>query len=494
MKIKKTTGIIGIIGIVLAVGLISYITNANENYDPGISDDYSGIADISHFKKWGVYNVHDPSCIKWGNYYYAFSTDAIWRSPDSKNDTSIKIGNIQVRRSTDLVHWEFVGWVFDSIPYEARSWVEFASGGRKPNGIWAPYVLKYKNECRLYYSVSIFGANTSFIGLAIASSPEGPWRNIGCVVKTSATDAMNAIDPTVAVDANNGRQWLIYGSYFGGIYGLELEPSTGLAKIPNDKGHLIARRAKSNERVIEAPEVIYNPEQKKYFLFVSYDALFTHYNVRVGRSDNPEGPYFDYFGQNMADTTNNYPVLTYAYRFSQHPGWAGVGHCSVIRDGSNYFMLHQGRLAPDNHMMVLHVRKIYWTPDGWPVVSPERFASLPPKNIKKRQLQGSWEIITLSEIADSSKLWQGQIRWGGWKYDTSLFNNYRRVEFVENGPIKNWAPYTKWNFKNNRLEIVGEKDTLQLIIDHEWDWERKNPTIIFTGLNKHGITIWGKKI
>lgn len=494
MRKLMTTGIIGGLAAVVAIGLISYMSRANENYDPGISDDYTGIADIKNYKKWGVYNVHDPSCIKWGNFYYTFSTDAIWQRPGWMNDTSVKIGNIQVRRSVDLVHWEFLGWVFDAIPTSALSWVDSVSGGRVPNGIWAPYAMKYKNECRLYYSVSIFGANTSYIGLAVAPSPEGPWRDAGCVVKTAATDAMNAIDPTVAVDARSGRHWLIYGSFFGGIYGLELDPSTGLAKHANDKGHLIARRSNGHERVIEAPEVVYNPQFKKYYLFVSYDALFTHYNVRVGRSDNPEGPYYDYFGRNMADTTNNYPVLTYAYRFSGHPGWAGVGHCSVIREGNQFFMLHQGRLAPDNHMMVLHVRKMYWTPDGWPVVSPERYAALPNKNIKKRNLSGRWEVITLAEIADSARLWQGQIRWGGWRYDTTLFNNAQPVNLSDDGTISHWQGYYGWDYSDNRLSVFGKSDTLVLQVDNEWDWERKYPTLIFTGINKKGYSVWGKRL
>ena len=489
-----TTGVIGVLGALVAVGLISYMSRAGENYDPGISDDYSSITDAANYKKWGVYNVHDPSCIKWGNFYYVFSTDAIWQPPGWKNDTAVKIGNIQIRRSVDLVHWEFVGWVFDSIPSAARAWVVSASGGRIPNGIWAPYVLKYKNECRLYYSVSIFGANTSYIGLAVASSPEGPWRDAGCVVKTAASDAMNAIDPTVAVDEQNGKYWLIYGSYFGGIYGLELDAATGLAKNPGDKGHVIARRSLGHERVIEAPEVIYNPDLKKYYLFVSYDALFTHYNIRVGRSDRPEGPYYDFFGHNMADTTNNYPVLTYAYRFSGHPGWAGVGHCSVVRDGSQYYLLHQGRLAPDNHMMVLHVRKIYWTPDGWPVVSPQRYVALPHKSIKKRHLPGRWEVISLSEIADSARLWQGQIRWGGWRYDTTLFNNSRPIELLDNGQVKDWPGYHRWDYVRNRLMIFGQQDTLVLLLDNGWDWERKCPTSLFAGINKKGYSIWGKKL
>lgn len=61
---------------------------------------------------------------------------------------------------------------------------------------------------------------------------------------------------------------------------------------------------------------------KEYYLFVSYDPLMTTYNVRVGRSDKAEGPFIDYFGKELKDTTNNFPILTAPYRFKSHPGWA----------------------------------------------------------------------------------------------------------------------------------------------------------------------------
>ena len=108
-----------------------------------------------------------------------------------------------------------------------------------------------------------------------------------------------------------------------------------------------------------------------YFLFVSYDPLMTTYNIRVGRSRSPEGPFLDYFGNNLKDTTNNFPILVAPYTFDNHPGWAGTGHCGVFDTGDGrYFMAHQGRLAPGNHQMVLHVRELFFTPGGWPVASP----------------------------------------------------------------------------------------------------------------------------
>lgn len=463
---------------------------------PAWDDDYSAITNIENYREWGAFNVHDPSVIKSGDYYYAYSTDAIWWPEGAVRESdTIDIGNIQIRRSEDLVNWEFFGWALDSIPAAAAAHIEEASGGKNSGGIWAPYIQKHNDSYRLYYSVSVFGANTSTIGLATSNSPEGPWEHKGLVVKTFKEDPVNAIDPSIVVDVKTGQYWMTYGSYFGGMYILELDPETGLAKTEGDLGKMIARRGEQQTKIIEAPEVIYNPDLEKYFLFVSYDALFTHYNVRVGRSDSPEGPYLDMFGNNMADTTNNFPVLTYAYKFEGHPGWAGVGHCAVLNDNGKFFMFHQGRLAPENLMMVLHVREIFWTEDGWPVVSPERFAGVPNTQVSEDELLGEWEFIHLAEVNDTVTLWQGQIPPGGWHYSDAMFNNSIKIQLKEGGKIEGISKYDSWEMKDSKFYLfsVGDSEKIEVIATHGWDWENDREALLFTGIAKDGFSIWGKK-
>lgn len=493
---------IAVICSLAAMGLFSCQTSQKETKEaqdpfigPEIADDYSHITDIQHYRQWGTYNVHDPSVIKAGDYYYMYSTDAIWWPEGAiRESDSIQVGNIQVRRSKDLVNWEFLGWALDSIPSEAFAQVKEASGGTEPGGIWAPYIQKHEDVYRLYYSVSVFGANTSCIGLATSSSPEGPWKQEGIVVKTFKTDPVNAIDPSIVVDVDNGKYWMHYGSYFGGLYVVELDPETGLAKEKGDLGKMVANRANSKEKIIEAPEVIYNPQTKMYYLFVSYDALFTHYNIRVGRAEKPEGPYYDMFGNDLADTTNNYPVLTYAYRFEGHPGWAGVAHCAVINDNGNFFMFHQGRLAPENLMMVLHARKMFWTADGWPVVSPEKYAGVPQSDIAENEMAGKWEFIPLADIEDTVTLWQGQIPPGGWHYSTAMFNNSKEMALMDNGLLEGEVGYERWRKEDDKIYFTNGEEEVELIISRGWDWENGNQTLLFTGLDKEGFSIWGKKI
>ena len=73
-----------------------------------LSDTYPSITSLDNQHKWGPYNVHDPSIINDGEYYYCYSTDAGY-------GIEVPAGH-QIRRSKDLVQWEFVGWVFSGIP------------------------------------------------------------------------------------------------------------------------------------------------------------------------------------------------------------------------------------------------------------------------------------------------------------------------------------------------------------------------------------------
>lgn len=459
-------------------------------------DDYRSVSGMENYKSWGTYNVHDPACFKVGDTFYMYSTDAIYhqRGGNAAEELDIPVGNIQVRKSKDLVNWEFAGWAFPEIPEEAIQHVRSNAGGKGATNIWAPFPVQYKDKYRLYYCVSAFAQSISYLGLAESDSPEGPWELKGCVVKTDSTSRMNAIDPSVVITPE-GEHWMHYGSYFGGLYCLQLDPETGLAMNPGDQGHLVAGRANRKKDNIEAPEIVYNPALGKYFLFVSYDPLMTTYNVRVARSDKAEGPFYDMFGADMSEETNNYPVLTHPYRFENHPGWAGTGHCGVVKDGDRYFMMHQGRLCPDNQLMVLHVREIFWTADGWPVVSPERYAGIPQQDLIAADFVGDWEIILIRDSKYERELWAGQILWGEGELKSEEIDVSTRYTFHKNGKVTGEQTGT-WSYdpKNGLTLIIGDEKITGLIPHMGQDWENEKKTVLFTGLEQHGFSVWGKRV
>lgn len=461
-------------------------------------DNYEDTTIVGHPENWGPHNVHDPSLRKVGDTYYMYSTDVAYMPRQFAGKLGRpKMGFLQMRKSKDLVNWEFVGWAFDSIPSEGADWVKSVNDGVGPANIWAPYMVPAPNgeSYRIYYCVSAFAKSNSAICLAEAPTPEGPWEHKGIVVKTDGNSVMNAIDPTIIV-TEDGKQWMHYGSYFGGIFCVELNPETGFTVNEGDQGHLVARRANYAKDNLEAPEILFVPEMNKYYLFGSYDPLMTTYSVRVCRGDKPEGPFIDFFGKEMADTTNNFPILTAPYRFENHPGWAGTAHCGVVTDGEGrYFMAHQGRLAPQNMMMDLHLRQIFFTPEGWPVVSPERYAGTPERNFCEKDLDGEWEIIRVLEPRAERNLEAGQILWGEgdlldgeWNVSESYTISGNKSS---NDSIKNW----KFNPKSLLLAFTINGDEISdLIVFAGHDWEREQDTVLFTGLDKNGRSVWGKRV
>lgn len=459
------------------------------------ADDYSSVSAMADYKAWGTYNVHDPACRKVGDTFYVYSTDAIYReNKEEAAAAGVPMGYIQVRKSRDLVNWEFAGWAFPDIPAEAVSHVRNHAGGRGAVNIWAPYMVAWKDKYRLYYCVSSFAQSISYLGMAESDSPEGPWEQKGCVVKTDSTSVMNAIDPSVVI-AENGEQWMLYGSYFGGLYAVQLNPETGLTMQDGDQGHCVARRANGKKDNIEAPEVIYHPGFRKYYLFVSYDPLMTTYNVRVGRADRPEGPFLDMFGTDMKEETNNFPILTHPYRFSGHPGWAGTAHCGVVNDNGTFYLMHQGRLSPDNQMMDLHIRRLYWTADGWPVVSPQRYAGIADTTFIAADFVGDWELILIRDSKYQRNLAAGQILWGEGELKedevcVSIPYTFRKDGTIAGEQKGVWS-YTPAEGLSLR---IGNEDMTGLIPHLGQDWENGRTTVLFTGLEKHGFSVWGKRV
>lgn len=444
---------------------------------------------MDNYRSWGTYNVHDPAITLVGDTFYMYSTDAIFReNRDEARRHGVKLGFVQMRKSTDLVNWEFAGWAFSEIPAEAKKWVTDLNNGHGATNVWAPYMVDNGNGTfHLYYCVSAFGRKTSYIGLAEASSPLGPWKHKGAVVKTDNSSVMNAIDPTVITAG--GKRFMHYGSFFGGLFCLEIDPATGMPCIKGDQGHLVARRANYRRDNLEAPEIIHNPANGKYYLFGSYDPLMTTYNVRVGRSDSPTGPFVDFNGKQMADTTDNFPILTAPYRFNGHPGWIGTAHCGVFADKKgNFYMAHQGRLASGAGMMVLNLRRVFFTPSGWPVVSPERYAATPDRRFSARDLEGEWEIMRIHEPTADRRLEAGQILWGEGALLDGEWNLPSNLTLTAGG---DW----KFDSKKQLLSVkIGNETITDLIVHAGHDWEKQTDTVLFTGLDSEGRSVWGKRI
>ncbi|GAE33957.1 arabinan endo-1,5-alpha-L-arabinosidase [Halalkalibacter akibai] len=428
--------------------------------------------------KWTTNHTHDGEIIKVDDSYYVFSTDYMVGADPTPG--------IMVRKSTDLVHWEFVGRVFESVPEEVS---EHTNGATI---FWAPDVVEMNNKFYLYYSVSEFGTKNSFIGLATSDSIEGPWVDRGEVFKTSVQDdyAVNAIDPGIVFDRND-QPWMVFGSYQGGIFITELDRETGKLMNPGDQGTMVANKGSDLHQPLEGPAIMYNNELDYFYLTLSYGWLEDTYNVRIGRSKEITGPYLDYNGNDLVDiaTRTGSPdvgtKIIGPYGFENGDDWQGTGHNGLLKDGDDYFIIHNARVERNKFWSHLHVRKLFWTEDGWPIASPQRYAGETEQEIKSGNIIGEWEQIVFDRLDDRITF-------------------SKKLTLLENGKINDETSEDYWELTNDNIlrlywhapdEAPNDYWVDSVIVATAWDWENWNETIVFSGLNqRYGEAIWGKLV
>jgi arabinan endo-1,5-alpha-L-arabinosidase len=483
---------------------------------PSYADNYTNIAGWANRSQWNLANVHDPTVVKQGDYFYMYQTNASYGNAHEGN------GHFHARRSTDLVNWEYMGATMNQAPDWIREKLneKRAAEGRPPilnpnYGYWAPAVVQVGNVYRMYYSIVILDLiegndncaswnEESYIGLMESTDlASNQWEDKGMVISQisdgiedlyrdscndwSAYYKFNAIDPSVIVTPE-GENWMIYGSWHTGIAAVELDPSTGKPfqlNTEEDYGVRVAGRGNINAnrwQGLEAPEVVYNPDTGYYYLFLAYDELSVAYNTRVARSTNILGPYEGIDGQNVSNGAEAWPMLTHPYQFNSHTGWVGISHCAIFQDPDNgkWYYSSQGRLPENvpginasNAVMMGHVREVEWTSDGWPVVAPQRYAGVPDLEITEEDIVGIWEQITM-------------------EYQYQVMQTSENVVFNANGTLGGSMGGT-WSFDESTRTLTINGNECKLL--NAWDWEAspRRRTITYSGLTETGRPIWAKK-
>jgi len=303
---------------------------------------------LSFYPSWadaynlrGCVSIHDPSrIIKCNNRWYVFGTGP----------------GIIFKWSEDGIVWQSGGSVFPSSP---PSWTTNYVPGF--TGIfWAPEVIQVSNRFLLYYAVSTWGSQVSAIGLATNQtidplSPSYRWVDLGPVITSTNGDPYNCIDPAVEFD-DQGNMWLAFGSYWNGIYLVQLNPVTGLRISNNSPIYHLAFNTS-----IEAPFIF--RRGPFYYLFVNWGSccsgVDSTYHIRVGRATSITGPYID---KNGVDMRNRGGTL-----FLKSSGkFIGPGHISIFSDGTNEWFSYHFYDADANGSPQLDIRPLHWTEDGWP--------------------------------------------------------------------------------------------------------------------------------
>ena len=290
--------------------------------------------------------VHDPSTVlEQDGVYRFFSTG----------------GGVSLMREQPDGRWLREARLFERNKLPA--WHQERVPGNRGH-LWAPDVIKLGGRYLVYYSVSTFGKNTSAIGLATGKtldpkSPDWAWKDEGTVITSSRSDRFNAIDPAIFFD-KDGRLYMSFGSFWDGIFIVELDPATGLRLHPKKAPTKLAFAPE-----IEAPFLTHAPDGK-YVLFVNWGRCCrgkdSTYEIRVGRSDKPTGPF----------------------RRSRRQGSARAGRHANPRDGRSphrprprldpqsaegkEFLVHHFYDGENRGRSRARMLLLTWDDAGWPVV------------------------------------------------------------------------------------------------------------------------------
>lgn len=264
-------------------------------------------------------------------------------------------------RSRDLVKWEPGPAVFSEPP----KWVAEAVPENRNMIYWAPDVVRLGDGYGLYYSVSSMGKMTSAIGLATTptldpADPAFRWTDRGIVVRSREGGDFNAIDPALFRD-DDGRMWMVFGSHWSGIKLTELDPRTGLRLDP--KAPLIPLAYNES---IEAAFIA--KHDGFYYLFVNWGSCCrgdqSTYNLRVGRSREITGPYFDRKGNNLRRSGGSLVLAT------KKGPLTGPGHAGIVEDrGTSWFSCHYEADDRMGGRATLAIMPLRWR-DGWPELEP----------------------------------------------------------------------------------------------------------------------------
>ncbi len=188
------------------------------------------------------------------------------------------------------------------------------------------------------------------------NSPDYKWEEGGVVASSNGVEDSNAIDPGVFRDPTNGRLWLTYGSYFGYIRLVELNPKTGTRLNPNDHPVDLAINC-------EASDMMFHDGW--YYLLATHGSCCrgadSGYNIRVGRSRKVTGPFLDAEGVDMIQGGGKLFI-------GSGGRLIGPGHFGLLDlgEGVQKFSMHWEADLDRGGASVLDIRPLLWK-DGWPL-------------------------------------------------------------------------------------------------------------------------------
>ena len=220
----------------------------------------------------------------------------------------------------------------------------------------------------------------------------------------------NCIDPCVFYD-DNDNLWMSYGSWSGGIFMIRLDKTNGLRDytytFPYQISGKTATPGAANANCTSDPyfgkkiaggyyvsgEASYIQKVGKYYyLFMSYGGLTAAggYQIRVFRSEKPDGPYKDCLTSTGIDAMYDKYILNFGVDAKRDEGvklfgnyqWETMPNAELAQGHNSAIVDHKGRALIVYHTRFMNrdeehevrVHQLFVNQDGWLVAAPYEFS------------------------------------------------------------------------------------------------------------------------
>lgn len=443
-------------------------------------------------------SVHDPSVLKVADTYYVFGS------------------HLAAAKTTDLMQWDLVASganaqnpLFDDVQvalHETFAWAQTTT-------LWAADVAQLRDgRFYMYYNACKGDSPRSALGVAVADTVDGPYQDLGIVLRSGMWDQPsedgtiydprvhpNVVDPDVFYD-QDGTLWMVYGSYSGGIFILKLDETTGKPLPGQGYG---TKLLGGNHSRIEGPFILYHPETKFYYLYLSFGGLDAAggYNIRVARAERPDGPYVDAAGNAMLDVKadptlplfDDRSIEPYGakllgnFQFTPSGGDAGTGsgdgyvspgHNSAYYDvdtGKQFLIFHT-RFPQRGEEHAIRVHQVYLNADGWPVVAPYRYAGETAGPVERDDIVGTYRYVNHGKAISAA------------------ITASQPIELAQDGTLSG-AVSGNWELSGEHQAVVTVDSTRYAgVFTRQWDAAAARYIMTFSALSQDGITIWGSQV
>lgn len=392
-------------------------------------------------------------------------------------DVNGKLVNFKDAYSTQLVKKvkNYKGEEVDFPNFDAHAWQ--AKGNNVKGMQWAPDVIYNKTMKKWCMYMSLNGDNwCSTIVCFISDDLEGPWiyqgpvvcsgfsgryahngfaasgdwKNTDLAIATGCTSlpqqyntdewspyGPNCIDPCVFYD-DDDNLWMSYGSWFAGIFMIKLDKENGLRDYTNTYPYQVkgvtttAGAADANATSdpyfgkkiaggwgVSGEASYIQKVGKYYYLFMSYGGLTAAggYQIRVFRSEKPDGPYKDCLTSTGIGAVYDKPRVNFGTDANRDEGvklfgnyqWETMPNAELAQGHNSAIVDHKGRALIVYHTRFLNrseehevrVHQLFVNQDGWLVAAPYEFSgeTYTDNDIATQQLydatkvEGDYQII-----------------------------------------------------------------------------------------------------